>query len=60
MYAANICSRGQVMGKIKVVYKCGGVGNVKQVLDLNDTCLTDCWILGMSMIDKKIVKFVLS
>ena len=44
------------------MYKCDVVvvGNVKGVLDLYGSCLTDCWILGMSRIDRKIVKFVLS
>ena len=55
------------MGKIKCVYKCGGggggggvVGSVKRVLDLYGSCLTDCWIPGMSRMDRNIVKFLLS
>jgi hypothetical protein len=49
------------MGKIKCVYRCGViVGNVKLVLDLYGSCLTDCWILGIVKDRQGNGKFVLS
>jgi hypothetical protein len=46
MHAANLCPLGQIMGIIKCVHKCGGVVDVKLILGLYDSCLTDCGILG--------------